>query len=103
MRVKALFAVAIVVAWCAPATADIPINGSRVHPESITSDAAGNIYTGSTGGTIYRAVAGGTSAELWIKPDAANRTKALVTGSQEPPTRAFVMPGEDQGSVQAAP
>ena len=72
MRMKALFAVAIVVAWCAPATADIPINGSRVHPESITSDAAGNIYTGSTGGTIYRAVAGGTSAEPWIEPDAAN-------------------------------
>jgi len=55
-----------------PAPADIRINGSRVHPESITSDAKGNIYTGSTGGTIYRAVAGGEVAEPWIVPSAQN-------------------------------
>src|SRR6478752_1959584 len=42
--------------------ADVRINGSRVHPESITSDAAGNIYTGSTGGTIYRATPGAATA-----------------------------------------
>ena len=52
--------------------ADITINGSRVHPESITSDAAGNIYVPSTGGTIYRAVAGSTTAEPWIAPSAEN-------------------------------
>lgn len=52
--------------------ADIPINGSRVHPESITSDAAGNIYTGSTGGTIYRAAAGAATAEPWIVPSVDN-------------------------------
>ena len=44
------------------AQADIPMEGSRIHPESITSDAAGNIYTGSTGGTIYRVVPGGDKA-----------------------------------------
>jgi len=52
--------------------ADITINGSRVHPESITSDAAGNIYVPSTGGTIYRALAGTTTAEPWIAPGAEN-------------------------------
>lgn len=57
--------------------ADIPINGSRVFPESITSDAAGNIYVGSTGGTIYRAVAGGTSAEPWVAPSAQNGLTSL--------------------------
>jgi sugar lactone lactonase YvrE len=74
MRGKATIAAVIVATafWVAPASADIPINGSRVHPESITSDAAGNIYTGSTGGTIYRAIPGGATAEPWIKPDAAN-------------------------------
>lgn len=56
----------------AAAQSDITINGSRVHPESITSDAAGNIYVPSTGGTIYRAVAGSTTAEPWIAPSAEN-------------------------------
>ena len=68
---------AVALGGCATASlaaepADIPINGSRVHPESITSDAAGNIYTGSTGGTIYRAPAGAKTAEPWIAPSAGN-------------------------------
>jgi sugar lactone lactonase YvrE len=62
----------------AVAQADIPINGSRVHPESITSDAAGNIYTGSTSGTIYRVTPGGTTAEPWIAPSAANGLTSLL-------------------------
>jgi sugar lactone lactonase YvrE len=75
MRSRAALAALLVTACAtvaAPASADIPINGSRVHPESITSDGAGNIYTGSTGGTIYRAVPGGAAAEPWIRPDDAN-------------------------------
>lgn len=56
----------------AAAQSDIRINGTRVHPESITSDAAGNIYVPSTGGTIYRALAGSTVAEPWIAPSAEN-------------------------------
>jgi len=77
MRGKVLLAVAIFAAWAAPAFADIPINGSRVHPESITSDAAGNIYTGSVGGTVYRATPGAATAEPWIRPDAANGLTSL--------------------------
>jgi len=70
-------AVAVILAGCAtlPATsasADIRIDGTRVHPESITSDAAGNIYTGSVPGAIYRAVAGSEVAEPWIAPSAEN-------------------------------
>ncbi len=57
--------------------ADIVINGARVHPESITADAAGNIYVGSVGGTIYRALAGSTTAEPWIAPTAQNGLTSL--------------------------
>ena len=74
------FSVAAVLACvggAAAAQSDIPINGSRVFPESITSDAAGNIYVGSVGGTIYRATAGGASAEPWIVPSAQNGLTSL--------------------------
>lgn len=57
--------------------ADISINGTRVHPESITSDAAGNIYVSSVSGTIYRAAAGATTAEPWVRPDERNGLTSL--------------------------
>lgn len=60
------------------APADIPINGTRVFPESITSDAAGNLYNSSVAGTIYRTVPGGTSAEPWIVPSGANGLTSLL-------------------------
>jgi len=56
---------------------DIPINGTRVFPESITSDAAGNLYNSSGNGTIYRTVPGGRSAEPWILPNAENGLTSL--------------------------
>lgn len=56
---------------------DIRINGSRVHPESITSDRAGNIYVGSVPGIVYRAMAGSRTAEPWILPDDANGLMSL--------------------------
>jgi sugar lactone lactonase YvrE len=72
----------VVLAGCgtvpdSPAPADIVINGTRVHPESITADAAGNIYVGSVGGTIYRALAGTTTAEPWIVPSPQNGLTSL--------------------------
>jgi sugar lactone lactonase YvrE len=78
MRIRSALAAAMLVAGCATAPlsgqapTDITINGSRVFPESITSDAAGNIYNSSNAGTIYRAVAGSKAAEPWIVPDAHN-------------------------------
>lgn len=80
-RTMAAAAIALLAA-CAtvPASsqvADIPINGSRVHPESITADAAGNVYVGSVGGTVYRAAAGGETAEPWIVPSEANGLTSL--------------------------
>ncbi|MBO0749760.1 MAG: hypothetical protein J2O44_04940 [Porphyrobacter sp.] len=60
-----------------PRLADIAIDGSRAFPESLTSDAAGNLYNGSNGGTIYRTLAGGTTAEPWIVPDAHNGLRSL--------------------------
>ena len=58
------------------APADILL-GDRVFPESIASDAAGNLYIGSNGGTIYRARAGATRAEPWIVPSEANGLRSL--------------------------
>ena len=73
----ALMATACTTLPAASASADIRINGSRVHPESVTSDAAGNIYVGSVPGIVYRAVAGSETAEPWIVPDAANGLMSL--------------------------
>jgi len=56
---------------------DIAINGTRVFPESITSDADGNIYVSSNGGTIYRATPGATTAEPWIVPSEQNGLLSL--------------------------
>jgi sugar lactone lactonase YvrE len=78
MKSRSVMIAAIFAAGCASvpalgeAPADIAINGSRVFPESITSDEAGNIYNSSNNGTIYRAVAGSTTAEPWILPSAEN-------------------------------
>jgi sugar lactone lactonase YvrE len=57
--------------------ADVTIDGSRVYPESITSDAAGNLYNGSNDGTIYRAKAGAKTADPWIVPNAQNGLRSL--------------------------
>ena len=57
--------------------ANITIEGSRVFPESLTSDAAGNLYNGSNNGTIYRALKGARTAEPWIVPDAQNGLRSL--------------------------
>jgi sugar lactone lactonase YvrE len=61
-----------------PAPADVPINGVRVFPESITSDAAGNLYNSSNNGTIYRTIPGGKSAEPWIVPNAGNGLTSVL-------------------------
>lgn len=79
---RKMLALAALLCGCATvqaqtAPADIRIDGSRVHPESIAADAAGNIYVGSIGGTIYRAPAGSTVAEPWVVPSEANGLTSL--------------------------
>lgn len=56
---------------------DILIAGERVFPESLSADAAGNIYVGSSTGIIYRAQAGSERAEAWITPSAENGLLSL--------------------------
>ncbi|MEO6388724.1 MAG: hypothetical protein ABIT16_03400 [Croceibacterium sp.] len=75
-------ALSSVLAGCATMTqaeppGDVTINGSRIFPESISADAAGNLYVGSVGGTIYRALAGSVTAEPWIVPGPANGLTSL--------------------------
>jgi len=55
----------------------ITIAGERLFPESITADAAGNIYVGSNPGTIFRAERGSAVARPWIVPDAANGLQSV--------------------------
>jgi len=52
--------------------AEITMEGARLFPESITSDAAGNIYVGSNPGIVFRALRGSERAVPWIVPGAAN-------------------------------
>lgn len=81
LRLAGLAAMAGLVAACAggssgvsaqAAPPEITMQGLRLFPESITSDAAGNIYLGSNPGIIFRAAPGEASAQPWIAPDAAN-------------------------------
>jgi sugar lactone lactonase YvrE len=56
---------------------DILIAGARIFPESITSDARGNLYVGSMPGTIYRVTPGSTVAEPWVEPNGRNGLLSL--------------------------
>ena len=77
-----LAAAALLLGGCAsigdaPARRTIAIAGSRVFPESITADAAGNLYNGSVPGIIYRTLAGADTAQPFIVPDPANGLRAV--------------------------
>ncbi|MEY2855148.1 MAG: hypothetical protein RL030_2280, partial [Pseudomonadota bacterium] len=54
------------------ARGDVVIDDTGVHPESVTSTQAGDLFTGSVKGIIYRARAGESTARAFIRPDAAN-------------------------------
>lgn len=54
------------------ARGDVLIDDTGVHPESVTSTRAGDLFTGSVKGIIYRAGPGEGKARAFIRPDAAN-------------------------------
>jgi hypothetical protein len=54
------------------ARGDILINGTGVHPESVTSSKDGSLFTGSVPGIIYRAGPKDTTAQPFITPNAEN-------------------------------
>ncbi len=60
------------------AAKDVTIDDSKIFTESISSDAAGNLYGGSTKGIVFRALAGSDRAVAWIKPDDTNKIKQLL-------------------------
>ena len=76
---------ALMLAGCAGSTGvqsaaappDIVMQGERLFPESITSDASGTIYIGSNPGMIFRAMPGSNTASPWITPDAANGLQSV--------------------------
>ena len=71
-----LLGVALLTPGCATAQiapampTEITMQGERLFPESIASDAAGNIYIGSNPGIVFRALRGSAAAEPWLMPDA---------------------------------
>jgi sugar lactone lactonase YvrE len=70
-----LAAIAVVLSAEAAHAADITVNDTKVFPESITSDKAGDVFFGSMGkGGVYRAKAGSDTAELWIDPKVSGIT-----------------------------
>lgn len=82
MRQAGTAMAAVMLAACTAVTsaqepADIPIEGERIHPESITADAVGNLYVGSVPGSVYRVLAGASAAEPWIRPDSENGLTSL--------------------------
>lgn len=75
----ALLGVAIAASsGAAQAARDVRIDDTRVFTESISADAAGNLYAGSTKGIIFRAKRGSDKAVAWIKPDDTNKIKQLL-------------------------
>jgi len=79
----ALLRAAVGAALILPAVAqaagkDVAIDEPKVFTESISSDAAGNLYAGSNKGVIFRATPGATKAVAWIKPDDTNKIKQLL-------------------------
>lgn len=84
---------------------EIVMDGERLFPESITSDAAGNIYIGSNPGAIYRAEPGSETADVWIAPDEANGLQT-VFGVLADDTRGLLWacsnPNMSAGSPPAA-
>lgn len=67
----------LVAAQAATPARDVLIDARNVHPESITSDARGALYTGSMAGIIYRALPGEAKATPFIRPDATNGLQAV--------------------------
>jgi hypothetical protein len=79
---RAMPVAALLIAGCAavPDAAprgDILIDGTGVHPESVTSTAQGALFTGSIGGTIYRAAPGESVARPFIIPTSENGLRSV--------------------------
>ncbi len=56
---------------------EVVMDGERLFPESITSDANGNLYIGSNPGAIYRARPGEENATVWIAPSEENGLQSV--------------------------
>lgn len=68
---------------------DVTIADTKVFTESISADAAGNLYAGSTKGIVFRAPAGSDTAVAWIRPDETNKIKQLLGVVAHDPTNTL--------------
>lgn len=68
---------------------DVTIPQPRAFTESISADAAGNLYAGSSQGIIFRAAPGSDTAVAWIKPDDTNKIKQLLGVVAHDPTNTL--------------
>ncbi len=79
-RRAALLAAAVLAlpAMAQAAGKDVRIPEERVFPESLTSDAAGNLYAGSLKGIIFKAESGADTASPWIRADDTNKLQWIL-------------------------
>lgn len=72
---------ALLLAGCVTSTpetrGDILIDAKSVHPESVTSTPRGALFTGSIGGTVYRAGPAESVARPFITPTAENGLRSI--------------------------
>lgn len=62
-----------------PATADVPIAGTDIYPESMSADATGRLYIGSVKGTVFRSGPNAVGpAQPWIRRDAKNGLLSIL-------------------------
>ena len=86
-----LLALATATGAAAAPAAQIPIDDTKVFPESLTSTRAGDLIIGSSAkGTIYRAKAGETTASVWIDPKTSGMGAVLGVFADEASHTLFV-------------
>lgn len=78
MTYRTIAAIVLGLAAVPAAAKDVTIPQARAFTESISGDAAGNLYAGSSQGIVFRATPGSVTAAPWIKPDETNKIKQLL-------------------------
>ena len=68
---------------------DIRIDDTAVYPESLSAGPDGSVYIGSIKGVVFRAPAGASVAEPWIRPTAQNGILSILGVLADAPHRTL--------------